>query len=145
MAKRGAKTPSQRQLRVGEQVRHEIASVIERGELRDPDLDGVAVTVTEVRLSPDLRKASIFVVPLGGGDASDFLPPLHRASPFLRRRVSEMVHLKYVPEFQFEADTSFDYADRIRTVLDSVGLGGAMEMSGDGAGAAVEKDDDHGS
>ena len=139
-----AKPPSQRQLRVGEQVRHAIASVIERGELRDPDLEGVSVTVTEVRLSPDLRQASIFVVPLGGGKASEFLPPLHRASPYLRRRVSEMVHLKYVPEFIFEADTSFDYADRIHTVLDSVGLGGAMEMSEDGAGAAVEKEDDHG-
>ena len=145
MAKRGAKMPSQRQLRVGEQVRHAIASVIERGELRDPDLDGVAVTVTEVRLSPDLRKASIFVVPLGGGDGSDFLPPLHRASPFLRRRVSEMVQLKYMPDFHFEADTSFDYAERIQTVLDSVGLGVAMEMSEGSTVAAVEKDDDHGS
>ncbi|MEE2760586.1 MAG: 30S ribosome-binding factor RbfA, partial [Pseudomonadota bacterium] len=125
MANRGARTPSQRQLRVGEQVRHAIASIIERGELRDPDLDGVSVTVTEVRLSPNLRKATIFVVPLGGGsggrDASEILPPLTRAAPFLRRRVSDMVHLKYVPDLNFEADTSFDYANRIQTVLQSIG------------------------
>ena len=135
MANRGARTPSQRQLRVGEQVRHAIANVIERGELRDPDLDGVSVTVTEVRLSPNLRKATIFVVPLGSGSsggcgASEILPPLARATPFLRRRVSDMVHLKYVPELSFEADTSFDYADRIKTVLQSVGLG-VGETGGD--------------
>lgn len=134
MANRGGRTPSQRQLRVGEQVRHAIANVIERGELRDPDLDGVSVTVTEVRLSPNLRKATIFVVPLGGGiggsGASEILPPLTRASPFLRRRISDMVYLKYVPELSFEADTSFDYADRIQTVLQSVGLG-AGETDGD--------------
>ncbi|MEE2761180.1 MAG: 30S ribosome-binding factor RbfA [Pseudomonadota bacterium] len=129
MANRVARTPSQRQLRVGEQVRYAIASVIERGELRDPDLDGVSVTVTEVRLSRNLRKATIFVVPLGGGTgdsgASEILPPLTRALPFLRRRISDMVHLKYVPELSFEADTSFDFADRIQTVLQSVGLGSA--------------------
>ncbi|MBT3886839.1 MAG: 30S ribosome-binding factor RbfA [Rhodospirillaceae bacterium] len=132
-----SKAPSQRQLRVGEQVRHAIASVIERGELRDPDLDGVPVTVTEVRLSPDLRKASIFVVPLGGGDTESILPPLSRAAPFLRHRVSEMVQLKYAPELVFEADKTFDYADRIDAVLQSVGLGGS-EI----AGAA--EDEEHG-
>ena len=137
MANRGSKAPSQRQLRVGEQVRHAIASVIERGELRDPDLDGISVTVTEVRISPDLRKASIFVVPLGGGDGGEILAPLGRAAPFLRRRVSEMVQLKYVPELVFEADKTFDHADRIDAVLQSVGLGG----SGQGGGA---KDEEHG-
>lgn len=138
MANRGSKAPSQRQLRVGEQVRHAIASVIERGELRDPDLDGLSVTVTEVRLSPDLRQASIFVVPLGGGDPGEILTPLRRATPFFRRRVSEMVQLKYVPELVFEADKTFDHADRIDTVLQSVGLGGSDK------GGAAAKDEEHG-
>jgi ribosome-binding factor A len=139
MANRGARPPSQRQLRIGEQLRHAIAAVIERGELRDPDLDGVPVTVTEVRISPDLRNASIFVVPLGG--AGEILPPLRRAIPFFQRRVSEMVQLKYVPQLNFEADLSFDHADRIRAVLDSVGLGGDV---GETAGPASEKDEGHG-
>jgi ribosome-binding factor A len=140
MAKHAARTPSQRQLRVGEQVRHAISSVIERGELRDPDLDGVSVTVTEVRLSPDLRNATIFVVPLGGGDALEILTPLRRATPFLRHRVAEMVHLKYVPDLKFEADLSFDYADRIQNKLDQLGLPAAAEMNGGGG----EQDEEHG-
>ena len=135
MANRGARAPSQRQLRVGEQVRHAIATVIERGELRDPDLNGVSVTVTEVRLSPDLRKAFIYVVPLGGGDTGAILAPLGRAAPFIRRRVSEMVQLKFAPELVFEADKTFDYADRIDTVLQSVGLGGSEK------GGAVEDEE----
>ncbi|NQV56832.1 MAG: 30S ribosome-binding factor RbfA [Rhodospirillales bacterium] len=117
MAKRGDKTPSHRQLRVGEQVRHALATVIERGELRDPELAGISVTVTEVRLSPDLRNAYVFVVPLGGGEADDFLPPLRRATPYFRRRLADSVQLKYVPNLTFEADTSFDYAEHMQNMI----------------------------
>jgi ribosome-binding factor A len=117
MVKRVAKAPSQRQLRVGEELRHALAAVIERGELRDPDLAGAPLTVTEVRIGPDLRHATAFVVPLGGGDVDVKVDALNRARPFLRRKIAAAVRLKFVPDLVFEADTSFDYAKRIDELL----------------------------
>ncbi|WP_096703890.1 30S ribosome-binding factor RbfA [Magnetospirillum sp. 15-1] len=116
---RGAKPPSQRQLRVGEELRHAIAMVIERGEFRDPDLQGRAITVTEVRVSPDLRNATVFVVPLGGGDVAPILAGLKRAKAFLRHEISRMVELRAVPDLWFQEDTTFDTASRIDTILNS--------------------------
>ena len=117
MAKRTSKShgrsTGQRPLRVGEEVRHALAQVLERGELRDPDLVDHAVTVTEVRMSPDIRNATVFVAPLGGIDTQKIVAALERAVPFLRRRVAELVQLRYVPNLRIEADTSFDYADQI--------------------------------
>ncbi|MFB0952401.1 MAG: ribosome-binding factor A, partial [Rhodospirillales bacterium] len=84
MSRQTSRAPTQRQLRVGEEVRHAIASALERGEVRDPAIKGVAITVTEVRLSPDLKNATAYVVPLGGGDASEVVEALNRASGFLR-------------------------------------------------------------
>lgn len=109
--------PSQRQLRVGEMLRHVIAGVIERGELRDPHAAGIPVTVTEVRVSPDMRSAIVFVVPLGGRDTDTVVEALRRAAPFLRRRVAEEVTLKFLPALKFEADTAFDHATRIDKLL----------------------------
>jgi ribosome-binding factor A len=100
-------------LRVGEEVRHALAQVLERGELRDPDLVGHAVTVTEVRMSPDIRNATVFVAPLGGLDTAKIVAALERAAPFLRRRIAELVQLRYVPNLRIESDTSFDYAAQI--------------------------------
>ncbi len=117
MVKRSEKPVSQRQLRVGEAVRHALAEIFERGLLRDPSLSGVSVTVTEVKVSPDLRNAIAFVTPLGGGEADAVVEALCRAAPFLRRRVAEAVNLKFAPNLAFRIDESFDYAGRIEALL----------------------------
>ncbi|MBE0530514.1 MAG: 30S ribosome-binding factor RbfA [Rhodospirillales bacterium] len=117
MIKRSEKPVSQRQLRVGEAVRHALAEIFERGLLRDPSLSGVSVTVTEVKVSHDLRNAIAFVTPLGGGDADAVVEALGRAAPFLRRRVAEAVNLKFAPNLSFRIDESFDYAGRIEALL----------------------------
>lgn len=120
MSRRDAKAPSQRQLRVGEEVRHAIAWALERGEVRDPDVQGVPVTVTEVRISPDLRNATAFVVPLGGGSDSELervLKGLNRAVPYLRKVIARGVQLRTVPRLNFIADSSFDEASHIDQLL----------------------------
>ena len=117
MNKGRARAPSQRQLRVAEEVRHVLARVIERDELRDPALAGVPVTVSEVRISPDLKSATAFISPLGGGDAGTLVQALLRAAPFLRRRVGEEMTIRHVPTLSFQADQSFDEAQRIQELL----------------------------
>ncbi len=120
MSRRDAKAPSQRQLRVGEEVRHTIAWTLERGEVRDPDVQGVPITVTEVRISPDLRNATAFVVPLGGGTTSDIeklLKGLNRAVPFFRKVIARSVQLRTVPKLNFISDMSFDEASHIDRLL----------------------------
>lgn len=117
MTARGGTTPSQRQLRVGEEIRHSLAMVMERGELRDPGLHDVSVTVTEVRATPDLKHAQIYIMPLGGGDVESVLKALNRAKPYLRRQIAKAVHLKYAPDLHFKADESFDNADHISALL----------------------------
>jgi len=118
-SKRAAKRPpSQRQLRVGEELRHALSQVIERGELHDPDLDGVSITVSEVRISPDLGNATIFVTRLGGGGSEEIVEALKRASPFLRHQIAQRVHLRRVPNLIFESDTSFDYAEHIGQIIE---------------------------
>ena len=117
MKKTSSKEPGQRQLRVGEELRHALAEALMREELRDPAMQGVSVTVSEVRISPDLRRATAYVMPLGGGDVGDVIAVLNRASAFLRGRVSRRVNLKYAPIFVFEADTTFDEASKIDALL----------------------------
>lgn len=109
--------PSQRQLRVGEEIRHALADVLLRGDFRDPELRDSNITVTEVRVSPDLRNATAFVVPLGQADMGTLLKALKRAAPFLRGHVAKAVKLQFVPNLSFEQDTSFDYAARIDSLL----------------------------
>lgn len=120
MARKTHKSTGQRPLRVGEEVRHALAHILERGELRDPDLAGVVVTITEVRMSPDIRNATVFVAPLGGIDTDKVVTALDRAAPFLRRRIADIVELRYVPNLRIEADTSFDYAEQIGKRLNQV-------------------------
>jgi ribosome-binding factor A len=133
MKKRDSKIPSQRQLRVGEEVRHALAMFLERGAIRDPGLEGTPVTVTEVRISPDLRKATVFVMPLGGGDADGVIKALGRAKPFIRRQLARDVRLKYVPDLSFVEDSTFDEVSRIESLLQSpeVSRDLAEDASGD--------------
>jgi len=109
--------PSPRQLRVGEEVRHALAHILGRGELRDPALAGVTLTVTEVRMSPDLRHATVFVMPLAGERAGEALAGLARSAPYLRGVVAREVNLRYAPRLAFRLDTSFDHATRINELL----------------------------
>ncbi len=132
------RSPSVRQLRVGEELRHRLAAVLERGTLRDPVLQGQSFTVTEVRCSPDLRNATVFVVPLGGVWNEGVLKALDRAAPFLRSEISQDFHLKYLPRLSFARDTSYDEADRIDRILRSPEV--ARDL--DAAGPAIGEDDD---
>ena len=120
MARKVSKSTGQRPLRVGEEVRHALAQILERGDLRDPDLTGAVITITEVRMSPDIRNATVFVAPLGGIDTDKIVKALERAVPYLRRRIAEIVDLRYVPNLRIEADTSFDYAEQIGKRLNEV-------------------------
>ena len=124
------RTPTQRQLRVGEEIRHALAWILERGELRDPRVANVSITVTEVRVGPDLRTATVFVIPLGGGDEATIVSALDNVKPFLRRRIAREVRLKYVPELVFVADQSFDHADSVRQLLRDPGV--ARDLSDGG-------------
>jgi len=125
MARKVSKSTGQRPLRVGEEVRHALAQILERGDLRDPDLVDAVVTITEVRMSPDIRNATVFVAPLGGVDTAKIVKALERAVPYLRRRIAEIVELRYVPNLRMEPDTSFDYAERIGQKLSEVVEGDA--------------------
>jgi len=112
-----AKPPTQRQLRVAEEIRHVLAGVFARGEVRDPELAGVLITVTEVRISPDLRQATAFVTRLGRSDIGEKLAALRRAAPFLRTRLARELRLRLVPDIHFQADTSIDNAMHIDALL----------------------------
>jgi len=111
--------PSHRVLRVGENIRHALSEVFTRGEIRDPALDGVSITVTEVRCSPDLRNATIYVMPLGGVHEADVVAGLNRCRKFIRGRLSGMVRMKYLPRLKFASDSSFGEADHIDQLLHS--------------------------
>ena len=110
---------SQRQLRVGEMLRHALADVLRRGEIRDPDLIGVSVTVTQVKPSPDMRHANVFVEPLGGKNADVIVKALNRNKGFLRGEMGHLIALKFTPELRFVEDTSFAEAQKIETILKS--------------------------
>jgi ribosome-binding factor A len=112
-----ANGPSQRQLRVGEELRHALAAILLRGELHDPDLAGVSITVSEVRPSPDMKHATVFVTTLNGAGMDTVLPALRRAASFLRGQVARAVRLRYTPQLSFQADTSFEYAQKINTLM----------------------------
>jgi ribosome-binding factor A len=108
---------SQRQLRVGETVRHAIADILSHGSVHDPDLEGHIITVPEVRMSPDLRLATIFVMPLGGRDTDVVIAALERNKKFLRGEIARRVNLKFAPDVRFRVDERFDEAERIEKLL----------------------------
>ncbi|MBI3513400.1 MAG: 30S ribosome-binding factor RbfA [Proteobacteria bacterium] len=132
---RGSGPPGQRQLRVGEEIRHALARILARGELRDPDLVAANVTVTEVRISPDLKHATAFVTPFGGGDAAKLVQACRRAAGYFRSRLADEVKLRHVPVVTFEPDRTFDHAQRIDTLLQT-----AKPPPDDDAGGAPGSD-----
>lgn len=109
--------PSQRQLRVGELVRHALADMLTRGEVHDPVIEGHLITVPEVQMTADLRLATIYVVPLGGRDTDAVLAALERNKRFLRGVIARHVNLKFAPEIRFRIDGRFDEAERIEKLL----------------------------
>ena len=111
--------PSQRQLRVGELIRHVVADLLARSEVHDPVLEGHMITVPEVRMTADLRLATIYVMPLGGNDQSEVIAALDRNRKFLRGEIARAVNLKFAPEIRFRIDERFDEAERIEKLLRS--------------------------
>ena len=114
-----ASGPSQRQQRVAELVRHALAEVLQRGDIQDPVLASHVVTVPEVRMSPDLRLATAYVMPLGGRDEKPVLQALDRHRKVLRQEVARRVNLKFAPDLRFRRDETFDEASRIDALLRS--------------------------
>ncbi len=112
--------PSQRQLRVGELVRKELSDILTRGQLSDPDLDGVIITVPEVRMTPDLRVATCLVMPLGGEHGQTIVKALARNAKYLRGQLAHRIKVKYMPDLRFLLDTRFDDDDRIGSLLQGV-------------------------
>ena len=108
---------SQRQLRVGESVRHAMADILAHGSAHDADLEGHIITVPEVRMSPDLKLATIYVMPLGGRDTDRVLAALERNKKFLRGEVARRVNLKFATDLRFRIDERFDEAERIEKLL----------------------------
>ena len=113
-SKRG---PSQRQLRVGETLRAALSEVFLRGDIADPDLTGAVLTVSEVRASPDLKNATIYVLPLGGENQDKVVEALARHRRFIRGEVARRVSLKHMPDLKFELDKTFDQSGRMNDLL----------------------------
>lgn len=111
--------PSQRQLRVGELIRHKLSEMLSRGEIHDDVIGGHVITIPEVRMSPDLKIATAYVLPLGGGEIEPVIAALQANRKFIRREVARAVALKFAPDVRFRADESFDEAMRIDALLNS--------------------------
>jgi len=116
---KSSKGPSQRQLKVGELVRHALAEILTRGDVLDEVLSRHSLTVPEVRMTPDLKLATAFVMPLGGGDADEVVAHLEQHKRFLRGELARRVKLKFMPELRFKVDTSFESSSRIDALLAS--------------------------
>lgn len=128
--------PSQRQLRVGELIRRTLSEVLSRGDIHDPDLNAMSITVGEVRTTPDLKVATAFVLPLGGKGADEALVALNRNRSELRRAVGKAVALKFSPELRFRLDDTFDRMDETRRLFESDAVSRDLDPSGD-----TEQDD----
>jgi ribosome-binding factor A len=136
MSRSKGRTPSQRQLRVGEELRHVLAEILARGELRDPALKDLSITVSEVRASPDMRRATAFVMPLGGAaDPAELMAALNRAAPFLSHEVGRRITMKYTPSLHFELDSAFDEAQRIESLLRQPAVARDLKRDGTDDGA----------
>jgi ribosome-binding factor A len=111
--------PTQRSLRVGELVRHALAAMFARGEIEDDALRGAVITVPEVRMSPDLKIANAYIMPLGGQHAEEIVAALNRHRKFVRGRVAPQINMKFAPEVRFLVDETFEEASRIDALLRS--------------------------
>jgi ribosome-binding factor A len=111
--------PSQRMLRVAELIRHSMAELLTRGTINDPVLEGHVVTVPRVKMSPDLKLASVYVMPLGGKDTGDVIAALDRHKKYLRTEIAHRINLKFAPEIRFKVDDSFDNVAKIDALLNS--------------------------
>ncbi|HEY7971467.1 MAG: 30S ribosome-binding factor RbfA [Xanthobacteraceae bacterium] len=111
------KAPSQRQLRAGELIRHALAEILVRGEVHDPVIENHVITVPEVRMTPDLRLATIYVMPLAGRDAGEVVAAFERNKRFLRGELAHRVNMKFAPEIRFRIDERFEEAERIAKLL----------------------------
>ena len=123
--------PSQRMLRVGELVRHVVADLLSRGAVMDPVLDGHVISVPEVRMSPDLKLATVYVMPLGGKDVKPVLEALDRNRKFMRGEVAHKCTLRFAPELRFRVDESFDRGSRIDSLLSSPEVQRDLAVLGD--------------
>jgi ribosome-binding factor A len=128
----------QRQLRVGEEVRHALSKILRQGQCRDPALENASITVTEVRISPDLRNATAFVMPLAGTNATEIIAGLKRSAGFLKGLLARAVPLRNTPDLTFALDSSFEQADRISALL------ARPEVARDLQGSRTGEDDDGG-
>ena len=104
-------------LRVGELIRRTLSEILSQGDLHDPDLDGVSITVGEVRVTPDLKRATAYVLPLGGGNREGILAALRRNKPEIRHLIAREMTLKHVPDLRFEIDETFDRIDATRRMF----------------------------
>lgn len=127
---RAGKPAGQRQLRVGELLRHTLVELLRRDVIHDPVLTGVAITVSEVRVSPDLKNATVFALPLSGKDTAQVVAALNHAAAFIRGQISKGTELKFTPKLTFVGDESFDEADRIRTLLETPQVKHDLEEAG---------------
>ncbi len=109
----------QRQLRVGEEIRHVLSGILLRDEVHDPELRGSTITISEVRISPDLKNATVYFMPLNGEKREQTLAALKRLAPFLRTLVGGKMKLRYTPRLGFQLDNSFDEANRINVLLNN--------------------------
>ena len=118
-AQQGVKQPSQRQLRVGEEVRQALSNIFMHGETHEPLLDSGSITVSEVRISPDLKNATVYVMPLAGGNKEEVMEALSEYAPRIRKLMNRHVVLRYSPKLFFKLDNSFENANRINVLLNS--------------------------
>ena len=137
--KASSKAPSQRQLRVGEEVRHHLSSALLRGDIYVPELEGISVTVSEVSVSPDMSNARAYVTPLGGADMDEIVAILNVIAPDLQTYVAQKVHLRRMPRLKFFADHSFDNAQKMSSLI--ANLPPALSEQDDDGGHEGREDD----
>lgn len=112
-----SKGPSQRQLRAGELIRHALVELLQRESFREPALEGVSVTVSEVRVSPDLKQATAYAAPLGGARQAEVIDALNRVAPYLRGLLGKKIEMKFTPALAFKSDDTFAEAQKIDALL----------------------------
>ena len=130
-SKAASRGPSQRQLRVGEEIRHVLAGILQRQDYYIEELDGLSITVSEVSVSPDLANARVYVMPLAGQDSEIVLPKLNQVAPVIGHQLAQKVHLRRLPRLKFVLDHSFDTADRMGRLFLSIETSSGTDLQDD--------------